>query len=317
MDPSSALRNLQRALDVEKHRSLQLEIELNNSINKNQEYQDTIEKLREREAALLHRLILAETSNAEAAMKLGLSIQEDTIREADVLEELQDQVNELETMEILRAEAIQAFTRELHSENEALQDDLVNELAVMEYDVRNTVKQIVSILVQDWRHNLEHLRENIAADLKNESLNLIENAKLEFIKVINERDNKTHALLRSVCELLEMNMDTRLFVKALNVAGTSDEWENSKLRFLSTCNIPKVVALERALEDAQHAEAKAKKLALRVAERKDQELQSEKVRSKELAEKLELALYDLEKARTDFESVSTVIEELNRRRAKD
>jgi len=277
------------------------------------EYEHALDKLRRREAALTYRLSLAENAQVEAAERLGGAMYEDELRETDALQELQDKVSEMEQIEFQKAQALQEFAHRLRAQTLGIRHDLDHGLRSAKDDLRFGVAKVSQSMLQSFRRDLKSLRAELENEMTVAQRGLKEDISQVIHGLVSSQKEPLDQAMQSMCELLQTQMDPDLLWDAVRLDVPIAERTKACNRFLATCTIPRIALLERSLEQAQNAEARAKRLAVKLAEKHDEEMKQERARSEHLQRKLDQALEALEKTKLDFANISLVLDELTKK----
>jgi hypothetical protein len=278
-----------------------------------EDYQRSVEWLRKREAALVHRLTLVENAQVTAVSQLHGAIQEDVIREDIALDDLQDKIEELEESEYQKALALKDFAEGLNNQALQLKREFISGVENIQKDLTRSIGHTLLRRNQEVRNELENLRADVQTDISKATEGLSQSFRHVLIEYTAAQRGPLKSVLTAFSNAFNVQLDDELFWEAIRLDVSLVEREKSKNRFIATCQLPRITMLENALRDAQDAEARAKRVALRIAAKKDQELESERQRADNLSKRLEQALDALEKVRADFDNVSMVVSEISRR----
>jgi ribosomal protein S20 len=262
---------------------------------------------------LAHRVFLAETITSETASKLGATLEEDNRHDMAAFQELQDKVAECQAIEYHRADILRDFLQNLREEKLKIQGEILDEVQQCEYDLKHSVEDTLVAALGELYGDVQMMKDDVAKTLIDEREAILEDVRDQVQRRENLLIDRCLNLMEGLCTLAGITFDAQMFKQALiHESQEKDVEEALRLRFLNSCSLTRIDSLQKALDEAQNAEAKAKRLALRISQKRDQELEAERSKVETLSRRLDTALEALEKARNDFESVSVVVEELNR-----
>jgi hypothetical protein len=275
-----------------------------------EEYEIVMERMRQRESALIHRLNLAEKIQSNAVVQLDGAIQHDMAREMNAFDELQEKIVELEESEYEKARALKDFANGLHAQNSLLKNECIVGIENIQRDLTFSTISLLYTRNNEIRTELNRLKIDCKQYFQESIKGLRDVIQGSLLEHSSSQKPSLLKVLSALSGAFNIQMDYDLFWDAIRADVSAQEREKAKNRFIATCNLPRITLLEKALEEAQNAEARAKRIALRLAAKREQEVEFERARVEHVSKKLEQALAALEKARSDFDNVSAIVAEI-------